>query len=47
MSARTLTRLALTPSGEVIVSAELSKTAIKKLIKEYARFGFDLVEVSP
>ena len=36
------TRLTDTVTGELIVSADLTPAAAKRIIKEYARFGFEL-----
>lgn len=44
MSARSkqFTRLTDTITGELIVSADLTPAATKRIIKEYARFGYEL-----
>ena len=36
------TRLVDSATGELIVSADLTPATVKRLIKEYARFGYDL-----
>ena len=36
------TRLMDTVSGEIMVSADLTPAAVKRMIKEYARFGYEL-----
>ena len=36
------TRLTDTITGELIVSADLTPAATKRIVKEYARFGYDL-----
>ena len=36
------TRLTDTVTGELIVSADLTPAATKRIIKEYARFGYEL-----
>jgi hypothetical protein len=36
------TRLIDTISGEIMVSADLTPAGVKRIIKEYARFGFEL-----
>jgi hypothetical protein len=43
--ARVFTRLGLADTGELMVSADLSKSATARIIKEYARFGLELVEL--
>jgi hypothetical protein len=40
--AKQFTRLTDTVTGELIVSADLTPAAAKRMIKEYARFGYDL-----
>jgi hypothetical protein len=35
-------RLTDTTTGELIVSADLTPAATKRIIKEYARFGYEL-----
>jgi hypothetical protein len=40
--AKQFTRLTDTVTGELIVSADLTPAAAKRIIKEYARFGFEL-----
>ena len=40
--AKQFTRLTDTVTGELIVSADLTPAAAKRIIKEYARFGYDL-----
>lgn len=44
MSARSkqYTRLIDADTGELIVSADLTPAAAKRIIKEYARFGYEL-----
>ena len=44
MSARSkqFTRLTDTVTGELLVSADLTPAAAKRIIKEYARFGYEL-----
>jgi hypothetical protein len=44
MSARSkqFTRLIDTTTGELIVSADLTPATVKRLVKEYARFGYIL-----
>jgi len=44
MSARSkqYTRLIDTITGELIVSADLTPATVKRLLKEYARFGYVL-----
>ena len=39
------TRLTDTITGELIVSADLTPAATKRIIKEYARFGYELAAV--
>jgi len=36
------TRLIDSATGELIVSADLTPAAVKRIIKEYARFGYEL-----
>lgn len=36
------TRLTDTTTGEIMVSADLTPAATKRIIKEYARFGYEL-----
>lgn len=36
------TRLTDAATGELIVSADLTPAATKRIIKEYARFGYEL-----
>ncbi len=36
------TRLVDSATGELLVSAELTPAATKRIIKEYARFGYEL-----
>jgi hypothetical protein len=36
-------RLMDTISGEIMVSAELTPAAIKRIIKEYSRYGYELM----
>jgi len=40
--AKQFTRLTDTVTGELIVSADLTPAAAKRIIKEYARFGYEL-----
>lgn len=44
MSARSkqFTRLIDAATGELLVSAELTPAAVKRIVKEYARFGYYL-----
>lgn len=44
MSARSkqYTRLVDSSTGELIVSADLTPATVKRLVKEYARFGYIL-----
>jgi hypothetical protein len=44
MSARSkqYTRLIDSSTGELIVSADLTPATVKRLVKEYARFGYVL-----
>jgi hypothetical protein len=44
--ARVLTRLAIAGTGELMVSADLSKSATARIIKEYARLGLELIELN-
>ena len=39
---KVFTRLTDTTTGELIVSADLTPAAAKRIIKEYARFGYEL-----
>ena len=39
------TRLTDTATGELIVSADLTPAATKRIIKEYARFGYELAAI--
>ena len=39
------TRLTDTATGELIVSADLTPAAAKRIIKEYARFGYELAAI--
>lgn len=39
---RQYVRLTDTITGELIVSADLTPAATKRIIKEYARFGYEL-----
>ena len=43
--AKQFTRLVNTLTGEIVVSAELTPAGVRRLIKEYARFGY-LLEVT-
>ena len=43
--AKEFTRLVNTLTGEIVVSAELTPAGVKRLIKEYARYGY-LLEVT-
>ena len=36
------TRLTDTVTGELMVSADLTPAAVKRMVKEYARFGYEL-----
>ena len=36
------TRLIDSATGELIVSADLTPAATKRIVKEYARFGYEL-----
>lgn len=36
------TRLIDTATGELLVSADLTPAAAKRIVKEYARFGYEL-----
>ena len=40
--AKQYVRLTDTITGELIVSADLTPAATKRIIKEYARFGYEL-----
>ncbi len=40
--AKQFTRLTDTITGELIVSADLTPAATRRIIKEYARFGYEL-----
>lgn len=37
------TRLIDSATGELLVSAELTPAATKRIVKEYARFGYELM----
>lgn len=37
------TRLIDSATGELLVSADLTPAATKRIIKEYARFGYELM----
>ena len=39
---KVFTRLTDTITGELIVSADLTPAATKRIIKEYSRFGYEL-----
>ena len=39
---RQYTRLTDAVTGELIVSADLTPAAAKRIVKEYARFGYEL-----
>lgn len=39
---KVFTRLTDTITGELIVAADLTPAAAKRIIKEYARFGYEL-----
>ena len=39
---RQYVRLTDTITGEIMVSADLTPAAAKRIIKEYARFGYEL-----
>jgi hypothetical protein len=45
MSARSkqYTRLVDSATGELIVSADLTPATVKRLLKEYARYGYFLI----
>jgi hypothetical protein len=47
MSARSkqFIRLIDTSTGELMISADLTPAAVKRMIKEYARFGYELTAV--
>jgi hypothetical protein len=36
------TRLTDAVTGELMVSADLTPAAVKRMVKEYARFGYEL-----
>lgn len=36
------TRLIDTSTGELMISADLTPAAVKRMVKEYARFGYEL-----
>lgn len=40
--AKQYTRLVNAATGELMVSADLTPAAVKRMIKEYARFGYEL-----
>ena len=40
--AKQYTRLTDTVTGELMVSADLTPAAVKRMVKEYARFGYEL-----
>jgi len=40
--AKQYTRLTDTVTGELIVSADLTPAAAKRIVKEYAKFGYEL-----
>ena len=40
--AKQYTRLTDAVTGELIVSADLTPAAAKRIVKEYARFGYEL-----
>jgi hypothetical protein len=40
--AKQYTRLIDTVTGELMVSADLTPAAVKRMVKEYARFGYEL-----
>ena len=40
--AKQYTRLTDTITGELLVSADLTPAATKRIVKEYARFGYEL-----
>jgi hypothetical protein len=40
---KVFTRLIDSSTGELIVSADLTPAAVKRIIKEYARFGYELM----
>ena len=39
------TRLVNAATGELLVSADLTPAATKRMIKEYARFGYELAVI--
>jgi hypothetical protein len=39
-------RLTDTITGELIVSADLTPAATRRIVKEYARFGYELTAVN-
>jgi hypothetical protein len=43
--AKQFTRLIDTSTGELMVSADLTPAAVKRMVKEYARFGYQLTAV--
>lgn len=47
MSARSkqYTRLIDSSTGELMISADLTPAAVKRFIKEYARFGYELAVI--
>lgn len=40
--AKQYTRLIDSSTGELMISADLTPAAVKRFIKEYARFGYEL-----
>jgi hypothetical protein len=43
--AKQYTRLIDTVTGELMVSADLTPAAVKRMVKEYARFGYELAVI--
>ena len=39
------TRLTDTVTGELLVNADLTPAATKRIVKEYARFGYELAVI--
>lgn len=39
------TRLVDSSTGELMISADLTPAAVKRFIKEYARFGYELAVI--
>jgi hypothetical protein len=38
-------RLIDTSTGELMISADLTPAAVKRIVKEYARFGYELAVI--